>query len=151
MAGSGGSGSLGLVDKIFPRLRQRSTVDPSSYLEMDGRICAAGVATSLGGFGLWVSCGVLLSLDLLEVWPNARACSRERRLSEYARAGAREELLRGIEKIRKVVKPSASPRVGANLKAILNDSVVDVQWYEAICRCDFQAIMLDTVRRCWRG
>ena len=94
---------------------------------------------------------MLLPLGLLEVWPIARACSRERRLSEYARAGAREELLRGIEKIRKVVKPSASPRVGANLEAILNDSVVDVHWYESICRCDFQTVMIDGFRRCWRG
>jgi hypothetical protein len=98
-----------------------------------------------------LSRGVLLSLDLLEVWPIATACSRERRLSEYVRAGAREELLRGIEKIRKVVKPSASPRVGANLEAILNDRVVDVQWYETTCGWDSQAIMIDTVRLRWRS
>jgi hypothetical protein len=99
---------------------------------MEGRICAAGVATSLGGLGMWLSC-VLLSLGLLEVWSIARACSRERRLSEYARVGAREELVRGIEKIRKVVMPSASPRVGANLGAILNDSVINVRQYGTMC------------------
>ena len=52
LAGSVGTGFSGLVEKIFPRLRQRSTDCPNSYLEMEGRICAAGVATSLGGFGL---------------------------------------------------------------------------------------------------
>lgn len=93
-----------------------------------------------------LSYGVLLSLVLSEVWPITTACSRERRLSEYARAGAREELLRGIEKIRKVVRPSASPRVGANLEAILNDRVVDVQWQEATCRWDSQTTMIDTIR-----
>jgi hypothetical protein len=141
LADCDGTGSAGLVENIFPRLRQRSTVEPSSYLEMEGRICAVGVATSLGGFGLWLSC-VLLSLDLLEVWSIARACSRERRLSEYARVGARIELVRGIEKIRKVVMPSASPRVCANLEAILNDSAIDVRRYGTMCRCNAQAVMI---------
>jgi hypothetical protein len=151
---SDGTDSSRLVEMIFPRLRQRSTEDPSSYLEIEGRICgAAGVATSLGGFGFLMSC-VLLSLDLLEVWPIARTCSRERRLSEYARVGAREELPRGIEKIRKVVMPSASPRVGANLEAILNDSVIDVRQYGTMCRCNAQAVMINMYRSihvCSRG
>ena len=114
---------------------------------MEGRICAAGVATSLGGFGLWLSYGVLLSLGLLEVWPTARACSRERRLSAYVRAGAREELCRGLEKIRKVVRPSASPRVGANLEAIVEDSVVYLRQYGTMCRCNAQAVMMNSAVR----
>jgi hypothetical protein len=113
---------------------------------MEGRICVAGVATSLGGFGVWLSCGVLLSLDFLEAWPTARACSRERRLSAYVRAGAREELCRGIEKIRKVVRPFASPRVGANLEAIVEDSVVYVRQYGTMCRCNAQAVMINAIR-----
>ena len=40
---------------------------------------------------------------------------------------------------------------GFNLEAILNDSVVDVHWYESICRCDSQTVMIDGFRRCWRG
>jgi len=41
------------------------------------------------------------------------------------------------------VKPIASPRVGANLEAILSESMVYVQRCEIICRCDSQTVMID--------
>lgn len=44
-------------------------------------------------------------------------------LSEYERAEAQDRSSRGTEKNRKVVMPHASPRVGANVPAILNEWV----------------------------
>ena len=54
----------------------------------------------------------------------ARSCSRESTLSEYVRAEVQDELRsRGTEKNRKVVMPHASPRVGANVTAMLNEGM----------------------------
>lgn len=53
----------------------------------------------------------------------ARSCRRESRLSEYERAEAQDRSSRGTEKNRKVVMPHASPRVGANVTAILNEGI----------------------------
>jgi hypothetical protein len=54
----------------------------------------------------------------------ARSCSRERTLSEYVRAEAQDgSRSRGTEKNRKVVMPHASPRVGANVTAMLKEGM----------------------------
>lgn len=108
------------------RLRQRSTVWPSSYLWIEGRVCAIRPVVRLGNSctsRFSESCGSSLSGCLLVWWPVARSCRRESRLSEYVRAEAQDRLSRGTEKNRKVVMPHASPRVDANVTAKLKEGM----------------------------
>lgn len=55
--------------------------------------------------------------------PAAMCCKCPRMLSEYARVETQDRTSRGTEKDRKVVKPTASPRVDANVEAILKERV----------------------------
>jgi hypothetical protein len=106
----------------IPRLRQRSVVSPISYLRI--RICAVGPVgrfDDAGGSACSCSFATSLSGFLLDWWLRAISCSCESTLSEYVRAEAQDRMSRGREKNRDVVKPFASPRVGANVEAILNE------------------------------
>lgn len=106
------------------RMRQRSTVPPSSYFFIEGRICGIGPVVWLEGFGgsaCSTGCRTWSLACLLVSWLVTRCCSRESKLSEYVRAEAQDELCRGREKDRNVVKLYASLRVGANVKPILKE------------------------------
>ena len=101
-------------------------VSPSSYLLIEGRVCAIGPVVRLGNVCTlaFSACrGTSLSVCLLVWWPVARSSRRESKLSEYVRAEAQDRSSRGKEKDRKVVKLRASPRGGANVKAILNEGM----------------------------
>lgn len=60
-------------------------------------------------------------LSTVDLRPAAMSCKCERTLSEYVRVETRDRASRGTEKNRKVVKPTASPRVDANVEAILKE------------------------------
>ena len=108
------------------RMRQRSTVPPSSYFWIVGRICEIGPVVWPEGFGgsaCSTGCRTSSFACLPVPWLVTSCCSRESKASEYVRAEAQDGLCRGREKDRNVVKLYASPRVGANVEPILKERV----------------------------
>lgn len=133
----------------FPRLRQRSVVSPISYLRIVGNICAVGPVGRFddsGGSACSCSCASSSFGRLLDWWLRAISCSCESTLTEYVRAEAQDRMSRGREKNSDVVKPFASPRVGANVEAILNEwRVVYVQNFKRLsCRSDGEYTSLES-------